>query len=435
MQRIQKYLSGSDNGPVLANAIWLYADQGLRAVVTLVVFSAVTRFLGPEQYGILAYAAAFPALFLPLAMLGLDYVVVQELVRRPKQRAGILATASVLLTGAALLSLGFAAMVTGLLPAGNPARPLIWITVFSLLGQPFQLIDFYFQSRVAARYAVVARVSSNVAVNVFRLCLVWRGAELHWFAWTFVFETFVTGLSLLAAYRATGAERIRPRIDWDWREAVGLLRASWPLLLGRLAMAGYLRLDQLLLGQVAGVGALGLYAAAARLGDATQLVTLTYINSYFPRFVAAHAEDPVKFAVLREQFFRRMTWLAIAVAVGVTFAAPWITRGLLGPKFEGSAAIMVAFAWANVFAAQISVRGKWFLAEGWQLHSLAYFAAGAVAHLAGVWLLAPSFGPLGAAMSFCAAQALMALVAPLAFRKTRLAAWVVWRSFLPMKLS
>ena len=397
-----------------------------------VAFSAVTRHLGPEQYGILAYAAAFPALFLPLATLGLDYVVVQELVRRPGQRGQILATAALLLTGAAVVSLLLALGCAGFLPAGHPARPLVWVTVFLLLGQPFQLIDFYFQSRVAARSAVLARLGASVVVNAFRLLLVWQDAAVQWFAWAFVLEAVITGLGLAAAYRAAGAERIRPWADWRRDEAVALWRSSWPLLLGGVAMAGYLRLDQLVLDRVAGPGALGRYAAAARLGDVTQFVTAAFINSYFPRFVAAYAEGPAVFAAAREIFFRRMTWLAIVVAAGVTLAAPWLTRGLLGPRFEGTAGLLVAFAWANVFAAQISVRGKWFLTEGWQLHSLGYFAVGAGLHLAGVWLLAPRFGALGAAVSFCAAQAVMALVAPLVTAKTRLAARIAWRSFLPV---
>jgi O-antigen/teichoic acid export membrane protein len=72
--------------------------------------------------------------------------------------------------------------------------------------------------------------------------------------------------------------------------------------------------------------------------------------------------------------------------------------------------------------------------EGWQLRSLGFFAVGAVSHLAGVWLLAPRFGAMGAAASFCVAQALMALVAPLMSAKTRLAAVTAWRSFSPARI-
>ena len=95
MRRLRQLFHDSGRASVATNAGWLYLDQGLRAVIALLAFSAVTRYLGPEQYGWLAYAAVFPALCMPLSTLGLEYVVVQELVRPPDQQNRILATASI----------------------------------------------------------------------------------------------------------------------------------------------------------------------------------------------------------------------------------------------------------------------------------------------------------------------------------------------------
>lgn len=421
-------------GRVVVNAGWLYLDQGLRAIFMLVTFSAVTRYLGPGGFGVLSYAVAFPALFLPWATLGLDYVVVQELVRRPADRQKILGTAALLLLGSTVASLGGAVAGMSLLAADHPARPLIWITIFSLLGQPWQVMDFYFQSRVAARYTVITRLAASIVGNGMRLWLVAEGAALSWFAGVFVFETVLAAVGLLVAYHASRGEPIRPWKDKDRAEAKRLMGAAWPLMAGGVAMAFYLRFDQLLLERLAGPAVLGVYAAAVRLGDAAQFVTYALIMSYFPRFVAAHAEGGPAFEAACERFFLRITWLAIAVAVGVTVLAPWITAGLLGARFAGSAEVLVWLVWANVFAAQIGVRGKWFLVEGWQMYSLAFFGVGAVCHLAGVWWLAPRHGAVGAAISFCVAQAVMAVLAPLMFAKTRLAAKAAARSFWPAKL-
>ncbi|HEV8073883.1 MAG TPA: hypothetical protein VGP21_07110, partial [Opitutaceae bacterium] len=82
---------------------------------------------------------------------------------------------------------------------------------------------------------------------------------------------------------------------------------------------------------------------------------------------------------------------------------------------------------------QIAVRGKWFLAEGWQVYSLVFFALGAALHLGGLWLLAPHFGALGAAGSFLFAQFGMVILAPLFFARTRRAAKLALRSFFQVK--
>ena len=59
-QRLRDALAGPNTFKVVTNAGWLYADQALRALLGVLVFSFVTRSLGPEQFGVLSYALAFP---------------------------------------------------------------------------------------------------------------------------------------------------------------------------------------------------------------------------------------------------------------------------------------------------------------------------------------------------------------------------------------
>jgi O-antigen/teichoic acid export membrane protein len=52
----------------------------------------VARYLVPENYGILSYSLAFVALFQGIAKLGLDGIVVRELVKFPEKRDEFLGT-------------------------------------------------------------------------------------------------------------------------------------------------------------------------------------------------------------------------------------------------------------------------------------------------------------------------------------------------------
>src|SRR5690348_14183303 len=65
---------------LIGNTGWLFADRILRMSVGLVVSVWIARFLGPDQYGLFNYALAFVALFSILATLGLDRIVVRDLV-------------------------------------------------------------------------------------------------------------------------------------------------------------------------------------------------------------------------------------------------------------------------------------------------------------------------------------------------------------------
>ena len=89
-----------------ANTAWLFAEKILRMVVGLFVGVWVARYLGPAKFGLLSYAQSFVALFGAIATLGLDGIVVRELVKDESKRDVLLGTSFVLkLIGAFLVFL------------------------------------------------------------------------------------------------------------------------------------------------------------------------------------------------------------------------------------------------------------------------------------------------------------------------------------------
>lgn len=76
-----------------ANTAWLMGEKILRIFMGLFVGIWVARYLGPEQFGLLSYAQSFVFLFTAIATLGLDSIVVRELVKDSSQRNVLLGTA------------------------------------------------------------------------------------------------------------------------------------------------------------------------------------------------------------------------------------------------------------------------------------------------------------------------------------------------------
>ena len=97
-----------------ANTSWMFAEQVLRMLTGLLVGIWVARYLGPAQFGVFSYAIAFASLFGSIAKLGLDGIVVRDLVREPGNRNRYLGTAFWLKLVGALLMLGAVALATQL---------------------------------------------------------------------------------------------------------------------------------------------------------------------------------------------------------------------------------------------------------------------------------------------------------------------------------
>jgi O-antigen/teichoic acid export membrane protein len=75
------------------NTSWLFGEKILRMIVSLFVGVWVARYLGPEQFGLFSYAKSFVGLFTAIATLGLNGIVVRELVKDESRREGLISTA------------------------------------------------------------------------------------------------------------------------------------------------------------------------------------------------------------------------------------------------------------------------------------------------------------------------------------------------------
>ena len=94
---IRQKLEGKSNlRKIIGNTGWLFADRFLRIIVELFIGVWIARYLGPEKFGLYSYAIAFVALFSAFSTLGLDRIVVREIVKEPTDKDEIIGTAFIL---------------------------------------------------------------------------------------------------------------------------------------------------------------------------------------------------------------------------------------------------------------------------------------------------------------------------------------------------
>src|SRR4051812_6346984 len=81
---------------IAANTAWLSSDRLVRMAVNVFIGAWFARYLGPDLFGAFNYAFAFVALAAPIAGMGLDNIIVRDLVRDPQSERVLLGTGFVL---------------------------------------------------------------------------------------------------------------------------------------------------------------------------------------------------------------------------------------------------------------------------------------------------------------------------------------------------
>lgn len=419
---------------ILPNIGWLFADRILRMGVGLVVGVWVARYLGPEKFGSYSYALAFVALFGVLSTLGLDNIVVRDIVRDPSMKNEIMGTTFVLkLLGG---TIGLLLATTGIYlvrPNDTLMRALVAIISVGLVFQSFETFTFWFQSQVQAKYIVYAKNGAFLLVALGKIILILTRAPLVAFAWAALAEIILGSAGLALAYRMHG--HFSRLWSGSLKRARILLTDSWPLILAGMAIVVYMKIDQVMLGEMLGNQAVGIYSAATRVSEIWYFIPVAIVSSSAPSIVEAKKSGEALYYQRIEKLFRLVAALAISIVIPMSFFSGHVIRLLYGPDYFGAGPVLAIHIWAAIFVSLGVAQGPWTLNEGLMKLSLERTVIGAVVNVVLNLLLIPRSGVIGAAIATLVAQSLSACILNRFDRRTRrifslqMRALVVVRSF------
>lgn len=423
LQYLKRRLSGSaDFQKIMANTSWLVSGQVLRMGIGFVVGIFVARYLGPEQFGALGLAASFAALFTPLAKLGLDQIVIRDIVNEPDRRAALLGTTFGLKLIVGVLLVPLIALVGGLVRPDDARMSLL--TLLAALGVvplAFDAIDFWFQSEVRSKPVVMARNVSYISAVGLRLLGVILTAPLVFFAVVALLELVVYAMGQVVAYRRNG-QSIRAW-RFDTKLARQLLRESWPLIISGLAVMTYMRIDQTMLGSMLpgeeGTRAVGIYGVAVRLSELWYIIPTAIASSAFPAVVQAKNNDPELYRARMQRLFNLMALISYAVAIPTIFLAGPVVN-LYGTEYQEAAPMLVILMWAGLWSNLGVTRNLAIQAENLQVYGMFSTILGAIVNIAANLLLIPHLAGIGASLATLLSQFVAAYASSLLFSPLRL---------------
>lgn len=414
---------------LIANSAWQVADRLLRMALGLVVMSLTARHLGVAGFGEISYAVACAALAGAIINLGIDSLVVRDLVRRPEDSPIILGTAFRLKALASIVAL---AGTAAWLLAAHGGEPVVWTvawTAAALVFQPFETVDCWFQAKVQARIPVIVRLAAFVAGAGWRLVLVGTGGSIEAFAAASLLEGALAVFAWIWAYRWAGASTRGWR--WSTAEAVALVRSGWPMLISALAYIAYQRADQLLVMHWRGEHELGLYGIAVRVCDLFAMVPLAVCTTVFPGLLRLREEDPASYRRRFVQLYRGMIVLGLGAGLGSLLLAGQVVHLLFGPAFADAVPALVLRSWSCIFVFLWLASGQWYIAEGLTGLAALRNLAGLAACVALSWALIPGWGAEGAAVATIGSFLVSGFLVNAVFPRTREAFIQQATAFIP----
>ncbi|HEY1763691.1 MAG TPA: flippase [Opitutaceae bacterium] len=408
---------------------WLVADRGVRLLVGIVIGSWVARYLGKQDFGLLAYALALATIFAALTPMGMDALVVREIIRDPRQGGRWIGTTIAFRGLAAILAslLGLLFSI-GLRPGDTRIWAMVAILGAGTLFQTLESGELWFQAHTRMQRLVLPRLLLFSAMSCLKVVAVLRGAGVIWFSVLTALEQVVSGvLTLVIARHALGAANplvFRPELGWR------ILRKSWPLAISAISVILYLKLAQLILSGLMGDASLGIYAAAIRIPEAATFLPMVLASSLLPSLLRSREEGPRIYQLALQRFFRINALLALSICIPVSLAAPWLIRILYGPTFAEAGPILAVYVWSLLFAFLGVARGQHLLNELLTRLPLWFSGFGLAVNLVACVVLIPRFGAMGAAVSTVVSSFASAFLSSFIHPKTRIVGRQQWLALL-----
>ena len=384
------------NNKILSNAKWIIGCKIVQSLIQFVVGTLSARYLGPSNYGLINYASAITAFFLPIMHLGLDATLVQEYNDSPTRQGQILGTALVMnLASAVVCVIGVTSFAAVANRGDNVAILVCALYSTSLFFQAIEMLQYWFQAKLLSKYSSLAMLCSYVVVSVYKICLLVSGKSVYWFALSHAVEYGVTGLILLITYRKKGTQKLSISLPI----ARMLLNKSRHYIIASLMVAAFSRIGGVLLTLLCGEAENGFFATAVTCVWITTFVFNAITDTARPVILDSKNSSRKGYEKNVSRTYGLIVWLALAQSLFFTLFAGTVVRILYGESYLPAVPVLRILCWQSVFSYMGYVRNIWILAE--EKHSVLWKInlIGVITNVTANVCLIPLWGACGAALA------------------------------------
>lgn len=413
-RRYRPILSQDLLGPIKGSC-WLLLDKFIRLTLGLYVVAWTARYLGPLEFGKLSFVIALLFFFQALANPGLDTIVVRDLVRFPARVGIILGTVfSIRFTSGFLMALIAITSIGFIEGISSENLQLLFLASGVLIFQSFDTIDLWFQSQYQNKKNILVKTSVYIFINLLKIFGIYKGYGIEFFSVMLSLEAALSALGLIAVYRRTSS---RVRWQYSTKVAIRLVKECWPLALTALCVAGYMRVDQLIIAYFFGDTELGIYAAVLPISTLWNALPLILAVGFQPFFARLHKKNKQEFINFYKKWLFFAFLISITISLIISVFSQELISILLGDKYLSASTALSIHAFTNIGVFIGLAQTPWITSMHRSDIRLKQTIYGLVSAVTLNLLLVPNFGILGAAISAVASSLISSIFSTLFIEK------------------
>lgn len=398
------------------NAGWLIVGKMAQMLISLLVSLLTARYLGPANYGLINYATAYTAFFMAFCTLGINSILVKELIDHPDEEGEILGSTLLLRAISSFLSAGVIVLVVGFLEADEPTTILVTaLCSLSLVFHIFEAFNFWFQSKLKSKITAIVSLTSYAITAAYKVILLVLNKSVAWFAFATSLDYICVGILLLVCYKRAGGQRL----GFSVRVSKRLLRQSVHFILPSMMVSIYGYADKFMLKHMLSETEVGYYSTAVAVCGLWSFVLAAIIDSAYPSIMEASRKDEKLFEKKNRQLYAVVFYMAVVVSAMFCIFGEWIIQLLYGQQYLPAAAPLRVVTWYTAFSYLGVARDAWVVCRNKQKHLKYIYVSAALSNIVLNLVFIPFWGPTGAALASLLTQIVTIMVVPFFIKDLR----------------
>ena len=358
LNKIRQKFQSEDKKRLFENFLSLSVLQGANYILPLITLPYLVRVLGPEKFGLIAFAQSFIQYFNILTDYGFNLSATREIsIHRDNKEKISEIFSSVMITKFGLMIISL--LILSGLVFTIPKFRNDWLVYFFTFGIIFGNVLFpiwFFQGMERMKYITILNI---VAKGIFTICIFIFIRKMEDYLYVPLINSIgflvAGGLSLRIVSKNFGIKFILP----SFKAIKHQLKEGWHIFISTVAISLYTTSNTFILGLFTNNTIVGYYAAAEKIVKAIQGLLSPISQTVYPHISKLASESKERALNFIRKLVKIVGGISFVISFSIFIFADFIVNLILGLQYQQSIIVLRILAFlpfviglSNIFGIQ-----------------------------------------------------------------------------------
>ena len=328
---------------IFSNMSWLFVSQIIASVCGFIWTIVIARYLGVNDYGILGFAISLTGILAITMDLGVNSHVVREIATNydltPKYLGNAIPLKSLFVIGTFILTL----IILILMKANQLTITITLLFTIEMVFKTFiGLLNGSFQAYEEGKYQGIGNILLNIILLIFILISIFTDLGIFGITLSYVVANFIP---LVYEYVIFTKKFAKPKFEFDIDFCRTITMLALPFALSGIFYSIYYSVDTVMLSNMIGDYATGIYNASYKLISVLTVFYSVYTAVIYPVMSKFFKNDEKLLVVVFEKSVKYLSLVIIPIAIATVLYSTDIVQLIFGIEFNESSSALSILIW------------------------------------------------------------------------------------------